>query len=130
MANPNVALVRKILDDMNAGNAQAYFDSLADDVRYTVIGSTPFSGTCQGREALVERVIMPLMQKLDGFITVTPHAIFGEGDRVCVQATGQASTKGGQSYNNTYCFVFRLRGDKIAEVTEYMDTDLLRSVLC
>jgi ketosteroid isomerase-like protein len=128
MANPNTAIVRKILDDMNAGNAQAYLDSLADDVRYTVIGSTPFSGTYQGSQAILEKIVMPLMMQLDGFIKIVPQAIFGEGDRVCVQATGEARTKSGKAYNNTYCFVFRMRGDKIAEVTEYLDTELVRTV--
>ena len=130
MANANTALVRQLIEDMGAGNPQAYFDRLAEDVRYTVIGSTPFSGTCLGRDQLVARVIVPLMEKLDGFIKVTPQAVFGDGDLVCVQANGEARTKSGQAYNNTYCFVFRLRGDKIVEVTEYMDTDLVRSVLC
>jgi ketosteroid isomerase-like protein len=130
MANANTALVRQIIEEMGSGNPQAYFDRLAEDVRYTVIGSTPFSGTCQGRNQLVERVVVPLMEKLDGFIKVTPQAIFGDGDLVCVQAKGEARTKNGEAYNNTYCFVFRLRDDKIVEVTEYMDTDLVRSVLC
>ena len=35
---------------------------------------------------------------------------------VCVQATGEARTRRGQPYNNTYCFVFRLRGEKIETV--------------
>jgi len=38
-------------------------------------------------------------------------------------------TKSGQRYNNEYCFVFKFRGDKIAEVVEYCDTDLEERVL-
>jgi ketosteroid isomerase-like protein len=129
MATPNTERVRALIDDMNAGNGQAYMEALAEDVRYTVIGTTPLSGTRQGRDAIIQQIVMPLMEKLDGFVRVTPQAIFGDGDRVCVQATGEARTKSGQPYNNTYCFVFRFRGDRIAEVTEYLDTDLVRSVL-
>jgi len=114
---------------MGAGNPQAYFETMAEDVRYTIIGSTPFSGTYEGRTQVIERIIAPLMAKLDGFITLTPYVIFGEGDRVCVQAQGQARTTSGQAYNNTYCFVFRLRGEKIVEITEYMDTALVHAVL-
>jgi ketosteroid isomerase-like protein len=129
VANPNVERVRKLIDDMNAGNADAYLGALAEDVRYTVIGSTPFSGTREGRDAIITQIVMPLMEKLEGFIKVTPQAIFGDGDRVCVQAKGEARTKDGKAYDNTYCFVFRFRGEHIAEVTEYMDTDLVRRVL-
>jgi ketosteroid isomerase-like protein len=129
MTNRNVEIVRRLIGDMNAGNAQSYLEALAEDVRYTVIGSTPFSGTHQGRDAIVAQIVMPLMEKLDGFITITPHSVFGDGDLVCVQAGGEARTKTGQPYNNTYCFVFRFRGDRIAEVTEYLDTDMVRTVL-
>lgn len=130
MANANTTVVRQVFDEMNAGNPQAYFETMAEDVRYTIIGSTSFSGTYEGRTQVVERIIGPLMAKLDGFITITPRTIFGEGEMVCVQATGEARTRRGQPYNNTYCFVFRLRGEKIVEVTEYMDTDLVRTALC
>lgn len=129
MSHPNVERVRKLIDDMNAANAEGYLGALADDVRYTVIGSTPFSGTRQGRDAVVAQIVMPLMEKLEGSIHFTPLSIFGEGDMVCVQARGRAATKSGQRYDNTYCFVFRFRGDEIAEVTEYLDTELVRAAL-
>ena len=38
-------------------------------------------------------------------------------------------SKTGKRYNNEYCFLFRFRGDKIAEVVEYCDTDLKERVL-
>ena len=129
MSTPNTALIQQVFDEMNAGNPRAYFQQMAEDISYTIIGSTPFSGTYAGRHQVVERIIAPLMAKLDGFITLTPRAIFGEGELVCVQAQGAARTRSGQPYNNTYCFVFRLRDGKIVEVTEYMDTDLVRSAL-
>ena len=38
-------------------------------------------------------------------------------------------TKTGQRYNNEYCIVFKFRGDEIAELVEYCDTDLIERVL-
>jgi uncharacterized protein len=46
-----------------------------------------------------------------------------------VESRGAAETKDGQPYNNSYCHVFRFRGAKIAEVTEYFDTALTNAVL-
>ena len=34
------------------------------------------------------------------------------------------SRRSGLPYYNKYCFVFRLAGGKLAEVTEYMDSEL------
>ena len=46
-----------------------------------------------------------------------------------VEARGDNVTKAGLPYNNNYCFVFRLAGGKLAEVTEYMDTELVTAAL-
>ena len=46
-----------------------------------------------------------------------------------VEARGDNVTKSGAPYNNSYCFVFRLAGGKLAEVTEYMDTELVTAAL-
>jgi ketosteroid isomerase-like protein len=55
--------------------------------------------------------------------------LVAEGDYVVAEVRGDVQTKRGQRYNNEYCFVFRFRGDKIAEVVEYCDTDLEERVL-
>ncbi len=46
-----------------------------------------------------------------------------------VEAKGNNTTKAGKSYNNTYCFVFRLAAGKLQELTEYMDTQLVVEAL-
>jgi ketosteroid isomerase-like protein len=62
-------------------------------------------------------------------ITTIAHRFIAEGDHVVVEARGSNVTKAGVPYNNTYCFVFRLAGGKLAELTEYMDTELVTAVL-
>jgi len=52
-----------------------------------------------------------------------------EGDYVVVQVRGEAETKDGRPYNNSYCHVFKVRDGKIREVTEYFDTELTSRVL-
>ena len=42
-----------------------------------------------------------------------------------MQARGNSRTKSGDTYNNTYCQVFRLANGKVQEVTEYLDTELV-----
>jgi ketosteroid isomerase-like protein len=60
---------------------------------------------------------------------IHPDTVFGDGDFVAMQAHGEARAKTGRPYNNTYCFVFRFRDGKIAEMTEYLDTELVTSAL-
>jgi ketosteroid isomerase-like protein len=55
--------------------------------------------------------------------------IIADGDLVAVDAGGDNMAKTGVPYCNTYCFVFRLEGGKLKEVTEYQDTELATRAL-
>jgi uncharacterized protein len=46
-----------------------------------------------------------------------------------VETQGRVATKAGPRYDNEYCFVFRLEGVRIREITEYLDTQLIAEVL-
>ena len=52
-----------------------------------------------------------------------------EGDDVVVQATGHNTTVSGTKYENSYCWVIRMRDGKMSELTEYADTQLIASAL-
>jgi ketosteroid isomerase-like protein len=56
-------------------------------------------------------------------------AIIADGDTVVVESRGGVTTKAGARYENDYCWVFRVRDDKIASITEYMDTELVTKAL-
>ena len=55
--------------------------------------------------------------------------IIAEGDRVVVLFSGDVPTKAGKRYNNRYCYVYRLEGGKVKELTEYFDTALVQEAL-
>jgi hypothetical protein len=133
MANPNTATIERIFGRPGAGFAPIdgalYMEQMADDVRYTIIGTSRFSGVASGRDQILARILGPLMEALDGGIEIAADSIFGEGDLVAMQARGRARTKRGGRYDNTYCFVFRFRDGRIAEISEYLDTELVRSAL-
>jgi ketosteroid isomerase-like protein len=133
MQNRHVAIIESIFGtpggDFAPIDGAAYMQHLTDDVRYTVIGSTRFSGTAVGAEGIMAEILMPLVESLDGGIRMRVDTCFGDGERVAMQAHGQAVSKSGARYDNTYCFVFRFRGDQVCEITEYLDTELVRSAL-
>jgi ketosteroid isomerase-like protein len=100
---------------------------VADDVKFTIIGTTKYSGTCNGKQELIQKVLAPLTAQLEGGITLTPENFIADGDYVAMQARGKATTKSGKPYNNTYCQVFRIANGKVQEITEYLDTELVTS---
>jgi len=126
-AAENKQLIQNMFAELSKGNAEAFLGSMADDVRFTIIGTTKYSGTFNGKQELVAKLLGPLTAQLEGGISLTPDNFIAEGDYVAMQARGKATTKTGKSYNNTYCQVFRIAKGKVQEVTEYLDTELVTS---
>jgi ketosteroid isomerase-like protein len=126
-AAENKKLIQDMFAELSKGNAPAFLNALADDVRFTIIGTTKYSGTCNGKQELINKVLAPLTAQLEGGLTITPDNFIADGDFVAMQARGKSTTKTGKSYDNTYCQVFRVAGGKVQEVTEYLDTELVTS---
>jgi ketosteroid isomerase-like protein len=126
-AAENKQLIQNMFAELSKGNANAFLANMADDVRFTLIGTTKYSGVFNGKQELISKLLAPLTAQLEGGISLTPDNFIAEGDYVAMQARGKANTKSGKSYNNTYCQVFRIVNGKVQEVTEYLDTELVTS---
>ena len=124
-AAENKELIRNMFAQLSKGNGQAFLDAMADNIRLTIIGSTKFSATFNGKQELANKLLTPLSSQLEGGLTITPDNFIAEGDYVAMQARGNSRTKSGGTYNNTYCQVFRIANGKVQEVTEYLDTELV-----
>ena len=121
----NKQLVTDAFSALSSGDTDTFMDKLSDDIRWTIIGTTVFSGAYQGKTDLAERLFGTLVPQLESGITVDIRSLIGEGDTVIAECRGQALTKTGRAYNNTYCFVLRIEDGKIRNLTEYLDTELV-----
>ena len=125
-AAENKKLMQDMFAELGKGNGDAFLGNMADDIEFTIIGSTKWSGTFKGKKDLVEKLLGPLNAELEGGITITPENFIADGDTVAMQAKGKSTTKSGKSYDNTYCQVFAFNKDgKVQRVTEYLDTELV-----
>jgi len=124
----NKQLVLEFYEAGARGDMDTCFDLLSDNITWKNIGSTKFSGTYSGKQALMEQLLGPLFGQLKAGISSEIERLTAEGDIVVAQTSGTAETLDGASYNNTYCQIIRVRDGKIVEVKEYFDTALTNSV--
>ena len=130
METANKQLLRQVYAEVSKGNAQPLLDSLADDVQWTIIGSTALSGTSRGKQEVIDKLLKPLRARLaDGPIMFQPERFIAEGEYVVMQAQGRATALSGKPYNNTYCIVCRIVDGKVKEMVDYVDTELITSAL-
>jgi ketosteroid isomerase-like protein len=122
----NKQLVLDTLAALAAGDYARMLENLTEDVSFYVIGSTRYSGLYQGRQALLQKVLLPIGSQRDesGFSEQILN-IVGEGDVVVTESRGQKTTTSGKLYSNEYAFIYRVRDGKIAEWRCYLDTQLL-----
>lgn len=125
----NKQLVQNIFAEMAQGNSRPLVESMADDFCWTVTGSNRWAGKYQGKQNVLNGLLTELRSRIDGRVKTIGHRFIAEGDFVVVEARGNNTTKTGKPYNNSYCFVIRLAEGKLQEITEYMDTELVSSVL-
>ena len=70
------------------------------------MGASKYSGTFNGKEELITRLLAPLNAQVEGGMAITPDNPIADGDFVAMQAHGKALSKFGRRYDNTYCHVF------------------------
>ncbi len=125
----NKHLMQDIFAELSKGNGQPFVESLADDFCWTVTGTTEWSKTYQGKQAVLTELLQPLFSQFENQYTNTAQRFIAEDDYVVVECHGNVTTKAGLPYNNTYCWVCRIAEGKLQELTEYMDTALVTAAL-
>ena len=128
-AAANKALLQWVFADLASGNGRPFLDLLAEDVVWHVEGSTGWSRRYQGKAVVKTDLLRPLHAVLAGPNRLTASRFIAEADCVVVQASGNAVTRAGAPYCNSYCMIFRLQDGRVVEITEYADTALIERVL-
>jgi uncharacterized protein len=128
-AGQNKQLMQEIFSELSNGNAEPFREAMAEDFCWTIIGNTPWSGTYRGKQAVLGELMAPLFAQFADRYTNSADRLIAEDDYVVVECRGRVTTKAGTPYNNSYCYVCRLRDGKLRELTEYCDTEQISTVL-
>ena len=99
-----------------------FFDLLASDVKWTIVGLSTAAGTYQSRRHFMDEVIIPFNSRLSTPLVPTVRAIYADGDMVIVLWEGAAIARDGKSYENTYSWYLKMRDGKIISATALYDS--------
>ncbi|HET7013071.1 MAG TPA: nuclear transport factor 2 family protein [Streptosporangiaceae bacterium] len=122
-------VLERVYREVSNGNAQPLLDSLAEDITWTIIGSTPLSGVYHGKDEVTSGLLAGVRARLATPLRFTIDRFIAEGEYVVMQARGHSTTVDGLAYDNTYCIIARIVDGRILELTDYIDTELITSAL-
>jgi ketosteroid isomerase-like protein len=125
----NKRIIAEAFDGLARADATAFLDAMADDFTWIIEGQSKWSLRFEGKAAVQRDLIPPLFANFVTDYRNFADEIIAEGDRVVVLARGEVKTVRGEDYNNSYCFVIRMKDGKMVELREYMDTALAEARL-
>ena len=128
-ASDNKHLLQDAFAALEKGDGKPFMDCMSDDFAWTVVGTTPWSRTYSGKAVVLGELFTPLFAQFKDRYTNTALRFIAEEDYVVVECRGRVTTRSGQPYNNSYCYVCRFANGRMSELTEYLDTALVEKAL-
>jgi ketosteroid isomerase-like protein len=92
------------------------------------MGRLPGVAPTRGKEAFLKSTPAVLKAMFPNGLNMKFHSTIAEGPHVAIQAESDTTASNGKKYANRYHFYFLFKGDKIAQVREYNDTNHVREV--
>ena len=108
--------VRLIFRGLETGDGAAFFEHVADNVDWTVLGTHPLAGHYRSKQAFLEGTFAKLNQVLSrGAELYIEHMLVKDSDAV-LELRSRATAKNGMRFDNRYCWVVHFEGETIVNV--------------
>jgi len=114
---------------INTRDFEGFAELLDENIHFTMIGSTPLSGSANDREGMMAVIGRTSEYVDENFIQLQELDRVVSGNRGVMRSQGSAHTPDGRPYNNTYMHMITVEDGRIVEFIEYLDTDLINRVL-
>jgi uncharacterized protein len=117
--------VRKVFRGLETGNGAAFFEHVADDVDWTVMGTHPLAGHYTSKAAFIAGTFDKLSEVLCDGAQLSVEDLSVNGDRAVVELRSGATAKNGMRFDNRYCWIVDFHGDVIVQVRAYLDSAMV-----
>ena len=114
--------VLEIFKGLESGDGAAFFEHVADDVDWTVMGTHPLAGQYLSKKAFREGTFAKLGQVLTGGAQLHVEHLVVKGNQAIVELHSLATARNGMRFDNYYCWVVYFRGEMIVRVRAYLDS--------
>ena len=126
ITDQNKKITKEFFRALSTGSDQ-YLDFYTDESIIWTAGGNAIGGTRTKKE--VVSFSQNILSAFPTGITFNITGLTAEDERVAVEISGEAIHASGETYNNQYHFLLRIKDGKILELKEYMDTQLAAKIL-
>lgn len=97
------------------------FELLADDVEWTIVGSSPLARTYRNKQEFIDAVIAPFNARMATPLVPTVRGIFADGDAVIILFDAEATVIDGKPYRNSYTWYFWMQDTMVIKAIAFFD---------
>ena len=126
ITDQNKKITKEFFRALSTGSDQ-YLDFYTNESIIWTAGGNAIGGTRTKKE--VVSFAQNILSAFPTGITFNITGLTAEDERVAVEISGEAIHASGETYNNQYHFLLRIKNGKILELKEYMDTQLAAKIL-
>jgi ketosteroid isomerase-like protein len=117
--------VRELFQKLESGDGSGFFEHVASDVDWTVMGTHPLAGHYRGRNAFIEGTFAKLGRVLPHGAQLHVEQLIVKGDQAVVELRSFATANNGMRFDNRYCWVVYFQDGLIVRVRAYLDSALV-----
>jgi uncharacterized protein len=110
---------------LESGDGAAFFERVADDVDWTVMGTHPLAGHYLSKKAFREGTFAKLGRVLVAGAQLHVEHLLLKGNEAIVELHSLATAKNGMRFDNRYCWVVYFRNGLIVRVRAYLDSAMV-----
>ena len=121
--------VRSLFANLENGRPEAFFNHVAQDVKWTVMGTHPLAGTYHTKEDFLAHTFARLDKLLKEGVVLRVSNLLVDGDTAAVELESLSTALNGKPFDNRYCWIARFSNGTIVEVRAYLDSALVKQLI-
>jgi ketosteroid isomerase-like protein len=121
--------VKSLFANLEDGKSGAFFEHVADDVNWTVMGTHPLAGSYHTKANFLAHTFARLDKILKEGVVLRVTNILVDGDSAAVELESLSTALNGKPFDNTYCWMVHFSHGTIVEVRAYLDSALVQRLI-
>jgi hypothetical protein len=118
-------VVRNIFKGLENGDGTGFFEHVADDVDWIVMGTHPLAGHYRSKKAFIAGTFDKLAQVLPQGAQLHAEYLIVKDDEAVVELHSLATARNGMRFDNRYCWVVYFQNGVIVRIRAYLDSAMV-----
>jgi ketosteroid isomerase-like protein len=120
--------VRQIFELLERGDSNAFFQHVADEVDWTVMGTHPLAGHYRNKADFIAGTFAKLAPLLPSGAQLQVRHLHVAGNQATVELQSMATARNGMRFDNRYCWVVCFDNNRIVKVRAYLDSAMVATL--